>query len=57
MNVCNVAVTTKLSNINREGSESVSEKSDRLQETHVPLRDKKKAQMPRGETDRMRYRH
>lgn len=38
--MCNVAVTTEFSNISREGSELVSKKSDRLQETYVPLEDK-----------------
>lgn len=40
MHVCSVAVITKLSNISRDVSESVSEKSDRLQGTNVSLRDK-----------------
>lgn len=40
MPVCSVAVITKLSRISRKVSESVSEKSDRLQGTYVPLRNK-----------------
>lgn len=40
MHVCSVAVITKLNNISRDVSASVSEKSDRLQGTNVSLRDK-----------------
>lgn len=40
MHVCSVAVITKLNNISRDVSESVSEKSDRLQGTNASLRDK-----------------